>query len=231
MQPATNSKSLLSVPLSQDLVEKGILSQAALDLALKLQKMRKNQYLGEILQSVGVSQEKINKTLDYLNKRKKIGDILVDLGLITPENLERALKEQKEIQSIMGVRRPLGILLFQMGLISYEDYMSALAKHFVLQIVSLEGCSVSPSLQDVLGKKYVYEHEVLVLENDGQTIKIALGEPTTSLMHEIRKAIPPHKEIIFCLAHPLELESVHKRMYDAVTSLITDSNHRLSKQI
>jgi hypothetical protein len=217
MQSATSSRTFMNVHLGQALVEKGIITQAELDLALIVQKMKKNKYLGEILQSVGVSQDKINKTLDYLNKRKKIGDILIDLKLITPQNLERALKEQKTIQSRMGIRRPLGILLFMMGLISYENYMRALAKHFVLRIVSLKGCNISSSLQDVLGKKYVRKHQVLVLEDDGQTIKIALGEPTASLMQEIRKSIPPHQEITFCLANPLEIETAHKTMFEPLS--------------
>jgi len=61
----------------------------------------------------------------------------------------------------------------------------------------------------VLGERFIFEHQVLVLKNDGQKIMIALGEPTPSLMQKIRKLIPPDQEIIFYLAHPLEIESVH----------------------
>jgi type IV pilus assembly protein PilB len=163
---------------------------------------------------MGVPQEKISNTLEYLNERKKIGDILIDLGLLTPEDLERALREQKLIQSKMGVRTPLGMLLHQMGLVYYREYMRALSKHFVLPIVSLEDCTTPPSLQDVLGKKFILKHQVLVLKNDGHKIKIALSEPTSSLMQEIRKSLPAHKEVIFCLAHPLEIEAAHRQMFD-----------------
>lgn len=214
MPPAEAARTLINVPLGQALVKRGILTQSELEKALEMQKQRKNEYLGEILQSLGVNQIKINETLDYLNKRKKIGDILVDLGLITPDALERALKDQKLIQARMGARRPLGILLFEMGLISFKDYMTALAKHFAIHIVSLEGLRIPPSLQDVLGRKYVCKHGLLVLENDGRTIKIALGAPTTFLMQEIRKSIPPNKEVIFYLAHPVEIEAAYKMMYD-----------------
>jgi hypothetical protein len=212
MEQAISSIVQTNMLLGQTLVKKGIITHFELNMALELQKHWKNEYLGEILQFMNVPQDEINKTLDYLNKRKKIGDILIDLELITPEELQHAMKEQKRIQSKMGIRTPLGILLVQMRLINYREYMTALSKHFVLPIISLEGYRIHPSLQDVLGKKFIFEHDILVLKNDGQKIKIALVSPTPSLMQEIRKSIPPHKEIVFCLAHPLEIESVHKRM-------------------
>jgi len=214
VQPAENTRTPINMPLGQALLKKGILTQAQLDEALEIQKQGKNLYLGEVLQHLGVNQNKINETLDFINKRKKIGDILIDLGLLTPEGLERALKDQKLIQSKMGTRKPLGILLFELGLISYSDYMTALSKHFAIRIVSLEGSRANPSLQDVLGRKYVCKHEVLILEDDGRTIKIALGAPTTFLMQEIRKSIPPHREIVFFLAHPMEIAAAYKVMYD-----------------
>jgi type IV pilus assembly protein PilB len=214
MQPAIKSKTRMDVTLGEALVKKGIITPSELDKALELQKNRKNEYLGEILQSMGVSQDKINNTLEYLNKRKKIGDILIDLGLISPEDLERALLEQKCIQSKMGVRTPLGILLHEMGLIYYREYMRALSKHFVLPIVTLEDRTIPSSLQDVLGKKFIFKQHVLVLKNDEKKIKIALSTPTPSLMQEIRKSVPAHKEVVFCLAHPIEIEAVHKQMND-----------------
>jgi hypothetical protein len=209
MQPAIKTKALLDVRLGEALVEKGVITQGELDTALEMQKHREKDYLGEILLFMGVSQEKINKTLDYLNKRKKIGDILAGLELITPEDLEEALKEQKSLHSKLGIRVPLGVLLHRMGFIYYREYMRALSKHFVLPIVSLEGYRIQPSLQDMLGKRFIFEHLVLVLKSDGQKIKIALGEPTPSLMQKIRKLLPPEQEIVFYLAHPLEIESVH----------------------
>ena len=208
MQSSIKSGPLVDQPLGQAFVKKGIIAQAKLNMALEVQKHRKNKYLGEILQYLGVSQHKINETLDYLNKRKKIGEILIDLELITPQELVQALKEQKCIHSKMGIRAPLGVLLFKMGFVNRRDYMRVLSKHFVLPIISLEGYRILPSLQDVLGKRFIFKHQVLVLKNDGEKIEIALGIPTPSLMQEIRKSIPPHQEIIFYLADPLEIESV-----------------------
>jgi len=93
MQPAIKSGTLIDEPLGQVLVKRGLITQTQLDIALFVQKHRKNEYLGEMLRYLGVSQDKINKTLNHLNKRRKIGEILIDLGLISPEDLERALGE------------------------------------------------------------------------------------------------------------------------------------------
>jgi hypothetical protein len=90
MQPAIKS-GILDELLGQALVKRGLITQTQLDMALFVQKHWDNDYLGEILQYLGVSQDKIKKTLNHLNKRRKIGEILVILGFISPENLERAL--------------------------------------------------------------------------------------------------------------------------------------------
>jgi len=90
MQPAIES-GILDELLGQTLVKRGLITQTQLDMALFVQKHWDSEYLGEVLQYLGVSQDKINKTLNHLNKRRKIGEILVVLGFISPEELERAL--------------------------------------------------------------------------------------------------------------------------------------------
>jgi len=92
MQPAIKS-GILDELLGQVLVKRGLITQTQLDIALFVQKHRKNEYLGEILRYLGVSQNKINQTVNHLNKRRKIGEILVNLGFIRPEDLEPALGE------------------------------------------------------------------------------------------------------------------------------------------
>ena len=78
------------------MVEKSFLTQTQLELALRRQKQQKGKYLGQILIEMGlVSQEKINKVLNTFNKRKRIGEILLDLQIITAQQLENALQKQR----------------------------------------------------------------------------------------------------------------------------------------
>ncbi len=59
---------------------------------------------------------------EYFEKDKKLGEILVDLGAITPQAVERALKRQQEIN---GARR-IGELLVEDGSVPVDAIKRAL---------------------------------------------------------------------------------------------------------
>jgi len=70
------------------------MSQEQFDFALMLKNAQPGKYLGEILIQIGIPQEKINKAHYYSNKRKAIGEILIDQGLISQVQLKEALSMQ-----------------------------------------------------------------------------------------------------------------------------------------
>ena len=199
--------------LGQILVEKNIISPEQLSLALSRQKQEKGKYLGQILIEMGVSQERINKVLDSFNKRKPIGQILLDLEVINPKQLEEALEKQKQLRK-NNLRKPLGMLLVEMGYTTYYNYLNALSKHFNMSIVSLKKFLLSPALQQSIGERYAQQQKIVVLENSRDKIKLALAEPTNYILEEIRKNFPASKNVEFCLASPSEIENCLKNFSD-----------------
>ena len=199
--------------LGEILFKKNIITQAQLDLALKRQKQEKGKYLGQILFEMGVPQEEINRALDWHDKRKPIGQILVDLRIISPPQLKEVLEKQKQLQK-KGDYKPLGMLLTQMGYMSSNDCWKALSKHFNMPPASLGRFLPSPSLQKAVGEKYAQKNLVVVLENSSTTIKLALAKPTFYIMEELKKALPVGKKIEFYLANPYEIETCLKKMFN-----------------
>src|SRR5271157_2524199 len=84
--------------LGQILLEKNIITETELELALGRQRVEKGKYLGQILFEMGVPQDEINKVLDSFGIRKRIGQILIDSEVITPEQLEEALTKQRDLR-------------------------------------------------------------------------------------------------------------------------------------
>jgi len=200
--------------LGEILVENNIISQAQLDLALRRQQTQKGKYLGQVLIEMGlVSQEKLNKILDTHSKRKRIGEILLDLQIITPQQLDEALEKQNELVQ-QGIRKPLGMVVLELGFTNYDSYLKALSRHFNMPIVSLENFFPTPALQKALGEKYAMKKRIVVLEDTPRRIKLALGEPTFYTLEEIEKALPFGKTVEFYLANPHEVESCLRKKFD-----------------
>ena len=208
-----NFNPIVEKMLGQILVERNIISPRILQMALDRQKEEKGKfkYIGEILIEMGIPQEKINEALDVYNKRKPIGQIFLDLKIITPDQLQKALEKQSQLAK-MAVRKPLGKLLVEMGFTTYDGYLDALSKHFNMAIVSLSGFFPSISLQRAVGKAYAQKHQIVVLEDYSKWIKFALAEPDPFVMDELRRAFPPGRRVEFCLADRFEIDHCLKEI-------------------
>lgn len=195
------------------LVERNIIPPRVLQLALNRQKEEKlkYKYIGEILIDMGVPQQKINEALDGYNKRKPIGQVFLDLNIITPDQLQAALEKQSQFAE-NGIRKPLGKILIEMGFANYKGYKEALSRHFNMAIVSLRGFFSSTSLQRAIGKAYAQKHQIVVLEDYAKGIKLAIAEPDPLVMDELRRAFPAGKSIEFCLADRSEVGNCLKEI-------------------
>lgn len=65
-------------------------------------------------------------TLDIPGNRKKLGEILVEEKLITQEQLDIILQQQK------GAHQRLGTILMEMGLLTQQQFMRILSKQLTL---------------------------------------------------------------------------------------------------
>src|SRR5208283_5729889 len=80
--------------IGQILVKKKVITEFDLGVAMERKKLEPNKYLGQILCEMGFPQSKIMKAIYYSNKRKKLGEILVELDIITATQLHDILSHQ-----------------------------------------------------------------------------------------------------------------------------------------
>ena len=197
-------------PLGKILLEKSIITLEQLEWALERQRQENGKYLGQIFLEMGIFQDEIHRALDSYHKRKRIGEVLQDAKILTSSQLEEALKKQKEVKE---GRKPLGKILLELGYINYEQYLEGLARHFIMQIISLGEFVPSQSLQKLVGEYYAWTKKIIVLQNEDEKIKLALPEPTIFLIQEIKKFSPEGKRIEFYLAKSAEIEPCLEKLY------------------
>jgi hypothetical protein len=206
-------QSLSSKRLGQILLESNTISQQQLHLAMERQKNSPGKYLGEIFCDMGISQESINNALDRFSKRKSLGQVLLDLKILTPEKLEEVVQKQKQLRKAKEPK-PLGSLLIQMGYITSEHLMKALSRHFNMPIFSVDGFIPDPSLQKLVGVNYAKRNRIIVLGENLHTIKIGLIEPTPYLIDELTRMFASRMTVEMFLIPPAYADVLSKKLLD-----------------
>ena len=105
----------------------------------------------------------------------KIGEILINEKLLTPEDLEKALQEQKRKKG-----KFLGVFLVEMGLVKEEDIASALGKQLGIpytQSPELLMPSMGQGLEKLLPLEFARQNALIPLSREGNKLKIAMADP------------------------------------------------------
>ncbi|HVE78910.1 MAG TPA: ATPase, T2SS/T4P/T4SS family [Gemmatimonadaceae bacterium] len=103
---------------------------------------------------------------------QRIGDLLLREGLITREQLERALQEQKQ----NGTR--VGYNLVKLGFVQETELTKMLARQFRMPAVDLTKFEVDPRIAKLIPGDLATKHLVLPLKRDGRTLTVAMADPT-----------------------------------------------------
>jgi type IV pilus assembly protein PilB len=101
----------------------------------------------------------------------KLGDILVREGLISPDQLRKALSEQKST----GMR--LGYTLVKLGFVEETEVTKMLARQYRMPAVDLSRFEVDPKIIKLLPPDIAIKYTVLPLKREGRTLTIAIADP------------------------------------------------------
>lgn len=107
-----------------------------------------------------------------METRKRIGNILVESGIITGKTLERALILQKRS------RKRLGVLLRGMGIVTEEEVVEALAKQHNLKIIrNFSNRPFPKELLDLIPAQIAMEKLIFPLKHHERMLAIATSDP------------------------------------------------------
>src|SRR5438445_644043 len=101
----------------------------------------------------------------------KLGEILLREGLITQDQLKKALLEQKNT----GMR--LGYTLVKLGFVEETEISKMLARQYRMPAVDLSRFEVDPKIIKLLPPDVAIKHTVLPLKREGRTLTVAIADP------------------------------------------------------
>ncbi len=168
--------------LGDILVAAEIISKKTLERALARQQ-GSGKRLGQVLEEMGVvTESELVSALDSQlspfadsDRKRQLGDLLVEARIISETTLERALERGKN----EGKR--LGEILEEMGVITEQELVDALARQFNFKTVrDFAGRSFAPELLDLLPAEFVMKRVVFPLMLKEYQLAVAMSDPFDS---------------------------------------------------
>ncbi len=193
--------------LGELLIREGFMSAEQLEQALSVQKKRERyKPLGEIcIELKFISKAQLRRTLRIYRKNIRIGDLLVNLGMITMDQLKEALKTQK----LKGGK--LGEVLVAMGFITEASLVNALAVQLGVPKIDPDLHDIDQRLLDGIGEEFLVKNRVFPAFKEGGMVTVIMSnpldeevlrilaqmfkckvEPAVALQEDILKAIRKH---------------------------------------
>jgi type IV pilus assembly protein PilB len=137
---------------------------------------------------------------------ERIGELLVAERMITRDQLEQALREQKN----SGTR--LGYNLVKLGFIQETELTKMLARQYKMPAVDLSKFELDPRIAKLVPPDLAIRHQVVPLKRDGRTLTVALADPTNLGVLDDLKFITRY-DIFPVLAGEYTLRSVIEKHY------------------
>jgi general secretion pathway protein E len=130
----------------------------------------------------------------------RLGEILIERKLITPDDLARALEIQRERSG-----EKLGKIFVDLGFVAMRDVLAALAEQLQVPVLTLEGPpAVSPEIE-TLSPRFLRQFRCLPVALHDHTVMLAMADPldfetrntvASSTGLTVEAGIAPEQEIL-----------------------------------
>src|SRR5467141_4407274 len=102
----------------------------------------------------------------------RIGELLLKEKLITPEQLQQALTQQKANGGKLGYN------LVKMGFVKDDQITTLLSKQYGVPSINLAQFKIDPTIVKLVPTDTARKYQIIPLSRSGSTLTIAMTDPT-----------------------------------------------------
>ncbi len=142
----------------------------------------------------------------------RLGELLVNNGLITPKQLDDALQEQK----ISGTK--LGSSLVKLGFMSEKNLVSFLSRHYGVPAIDLNEVQIDPEAMKMIPPDVIFKYQAIPIKRIGSTLRVAMSDPSNILaIDDIKFLAGCHVEVF--VSTESAIKGSIDRFYDPADTL------------
>ena len=147
-----------------------------------------------------------------IRQKLKLGDVLVQAGAITEEQLIQSLNEQKQNNV------PLGKALVEMGFISEEKLLNSLADQLKIPYVDIQGVKFSQEAIRKVPETIARKHRIIPISIENGSLKLAMADPLNIFAVD-EVTIQSGMDVLTVLASESDIERAIQEEYGVAASI------------
>ena len=118
-----------------------------------------------------------------LRAKQKIGEILIEDGLLSKAQLEEALAFQKANGGLIGK------ILIDKKYVDEDSLIGALGKQFKVPYIPLKNYSINSDMAGMLTAEFCHENTVVAFDCDSKKVYVAVADPVNDAVIEKIKTL------------------------------------------
>lgn len=139
--------------------------------------------------------------------KMRLGDLLVDEGIISPDQLQQALARQQE------TGRKLGSTLTELTFLTEVQLLRFLAQQLNVPFLDIAQKQINPKAVQLLPEVQARRFRALVLEDNGDTVLLGMSDPADlAAMDQIARLLAP-KEVALAVVRESQLIEAFDTLY------------------
>lgn len=147
--------------------------------------------------------------------RKRLGDLLVEEGIVDDQQVGQALATQKQ------TGRKLGDTLIQLGFLTETQMLEFLARQLSLPLIDLSRADVDIDAVQLLPEVHARRIRALVIGRSGNNLRVAMSDPADLSAQESLFERLPQYELDFVIASEKQLVEGFDRYYRRTKEIAT----------
>ncbi len=147
---------------------------------------------------------------------RKLGQILVDLGYLTEDQLWDVLEEQKQKPELR-----VGELAVSMGLITEDQLLEALGEQLGMPVVDVSNANVPAQVLEMVPETMASLYKIVPVDFRGGVLTVAMAEPENlAALDDLRNLLDV--EVQGAVASPSAVEAAIARLYAGKQESVED---------
>lgn len=151
----------------------------------------------------------LEPALEPMTERKRLGEVLVDAGTITPNELSIVLRRQEEDPG----RKRLGQVIVDSGFATEDAIARALAVQLNLPYVDLQSVIADPDVMTLVPKNIAERHQLVPIRRKQDELTVAMADPTNLIAIDDVRTASGIQVVVIAVANLSAVPEAIDRLY------------------